>query len=176
MAPRMMMRSVRLMTVTAALMAVAGCKDSPTAPSPETATFEAQLSPANEVPPVSNPEASGSGTVTVTMKINRDSGGAITSATADFAVSLVGFPVTTAISMAHIHRGAVGVVGPVVVDTGITLGEVVLVNGAGYFTKTGISVDPVLAQEILSGPAGFYFNVHSTLNAPGVARGHLVRK
>jgi hypothetical protein len=36
-------------------------------------------------------------------------------------------------------------------------------------------VDAALEQTILNNPAGFYFNVHSTLNPGGVARGQLVR-
>ena len=32
-----------------------------------------------------------------------------------------------------------------------------------------------IANQILTNPAGYYFNVHSTLNPGGVARGQLVR-
>lgn len=158
------------------MLALVSCRESPTKPSTETATFSAQLSPANEVPPVSNAEASGSGTVTITFDITRDSGGAISSATAAFQVTLTGFPAGTTLTMAHIHRGAPGVIGVIEVDTGLTTGEVVLVNGNGGFSKVGIAVLPVIAQEILSTPANFYFNVHSVLNGSGMARGQLVRQ
>jgi hypothetical protein len=169
-----MMRSFRTLAAVAILAVAIGCDK--TSPSSESVTFTAQLSPANEVPPVVNAEASCSGTVTIVLRVNRDSGGAITSATADFQVNMTGCPNGTQLTLAHIHRGAVGVAGNVVVDTGLAPGQVVLAGGAGSFTRTGISVTASLAQEILSGPAGFYFNVHSVLNGTGVVRGQLVRQ
>jgi hypothetical protein len=49
-------------------------------------------------------------------------------------------------------------------------------QGAATFTKTGIApADPAILQQIVNNPAGFYFNVHSTLNPGGVARGQLVK-
>jgi hypothetical protein len=155
----------------------AGCDDdSPTDPSDADATFTAALSPANEVPPVSNAEASGSGTVTITLDAARDSAGTITSARVDFQVNLANFPNGTALTAAHIHTGNVGQNGAVVVNTGLTAGEVVLTTGNGSFTKTGISVTPQTAQDILNNPGSFYFNVHSVLNPDGIARGQLVRQ
>ena len=55
----------------------------------------------------------------------------------------------------------------------VTAGQVVITNGAGAFTRTGIAVTPSLAQEVISTPSNFYFNVHSTLNGTGFARGQL---
>jgi len=52
---------------------------------------------------------------------------------------------------------------------------VTITNGVASFTKSNINVDPAVAQRILSNPAGFYFNVHTTLNPGGVARGTLNR-
>ena len=164
---------------TAALCLVAciglvACNDnSPTSPS-DTVKLTAQLSPANEVPPVTNAEASGSGTVTITMHLTRDGAGTITAATADFQVSMTGFPVNTPLTMAHIHTGAVGVSGAVLVNTGLSSGEVTLSTGAGSFTKNGVSLSASTAQDILANPAAFYFNVHTMLNPGGVARGQLV--
>lgn len=171
-----MKRSLRLIVAACALALAVGCDDAPTSPSQENATFTAALSPANEVPPVANAEASGSGTVSIYVVVNRDSGGAITSATADFTVSLTGFPPGTAPIMAHIHRGTVGTNGVIEVNTGLTAGEVLLTTGTGAFAKNGVGVAPAIAQQILSNPAGFYFNVHSALNPDGVARGQLVRQ
>lgn len=53
--------------------------------------------------------------------------------------------------------------------------EVVLANGSGSFSKTGIAVTAMDAQSMINSPASFYFNVHSTLNPGGFARGQLVR-
>jgi len=63
----------------------------------------------------------------------------------------------------------------VVVNTSLGAGEVTISNGVASFTKANITVDPAVAQRILNNPAGFYFNVHTTLNAGGVARGQLSR-
>lgn len=165
-----------ILAASVLLALTTSCRESPTNPSSETATFTAQLSPANEVPPVSNSEATGLGTATMTFDINRDSGGAISSATAAFQVNLTGFPAGTTLTMAHIHRGAININGPIVVDTGLTTGEVVLVAGNGGFAKSGIAVQPSIMQEILSTPAAFYFNVHSVLNPNGMVRGQLIRQ
>ena len=169
-----MTRCFRSLAVAAVLAVALGCDKAQ--PSSETVTFTAQLSPANEVPPVGAPESSCSGGVTILLRVNRDSGGAITSATADFTVTITNCPPGTSLTMAHIHRGAVGVIGNIVVDTGLTAGQVVLANGSGSFTRNGIAATTTIAQEILSTPSGFYFNVHSALNGSGMVRGQLVRQ
>jgi hypothetical protein len=153
-------------------LGLAACDNSPTSPS-DTKKLTAQLSPANEVPPVTNAESTGSGTVTVTLHLTRDGAGTITAATADFDVSLTGFPINTPLTMAHIHTGGVGVSGAILVNTGLSSGEVTLVTGAGSFTKSGVSLSASTAQDILANPANFYFNVHTVLNPGGVARGQL---
>ena len=53
-------------------------------------------------------------------------------------------------------------------------GEIALSGGAGDFSKTAVTLTPAVAQEILSAPANFYFNVHSSMNTGGVARGQLM--
>jgi hypothetical protein len=63
----------------------------------------------------------------------------------------------------------------VVVNTTLLPGEVTLQDGTGSFTKSNVAVTPDLANQLMSNPGGFYFNVHSTLNPGGVARGQLVR-
>jgi hypothetical protein len=166
------------MLAVAILLFSAGCDDddSPTDPSGSTdPMFTAQLLPANEVPPVSNAEASGSGTVTVTLHVTRDASQTITSATADFQVSLTGFPAGTGVTAAHIHNARAGETSGFINNLGLTAGEWVLTSGAGNFTKTGIATPANHAQNMLNDPAGFYFNVHSALNPGGFARGQLVR-
>ena len=140
----------------------------------ENLTFTAALSPANEVPAITNAESKGSGEVTIVLHLTRDASKTITAATADFKGSLKGFPAETAITAAHIHRGATGANGGVAVNPMLKAGEVALSGGAGSFSKMGVTVTPAVAQEIVSGPANFYFNVHSTMNGGGVARGQLM--
>jgi CHRD domain-containing protein len=169
----------RLTILAVALAFFAGCGDDPTSPSDLSPMFTAQLSPANEVPPIGNAEQSGSGNVTITLtNITRDAAGTITAATADFQVNLTGFPAGTTLTAAHIHNARAGSNGGTINNLGLTANEFVLANGSVSFTKTGIAFTPALigqVQNMLVDPAGFYFNVHSTVNAGGVARGQLTR-
>lgn len=157
-------------------LVASGCSKSTTSPTPAAAPkFTAALSQANEFPAITNADASGSGTATITLNVTKDAAGNITAATADFAVTLAGFPANTAVTGAHIHPGASGTSGGVAISTGLASGEVVLASGTGAINKTSIAVDAALAQAIINGPAGYYFNVHTTLSAGGAVRGQLVR-
>ncbi len=170
----------RLITLGAIILLAAGCgSKSPTAASnANVVRFTAALLPANEVPAITNAEASGNGLATITFNLTRDAGGAITAATADFLVTMNGFPANTTVTAAHIHPGAAGINGGAQVSLGLTAGEIVLTNGNGNFTKTGITngLSPAQAQDIVNNPASYYFNIHSTLNGGGFARGQLVKQ
>ncbi len=157
--------------VLATSMLAAGCgdDDSPTAPSGSPIVFTAQLLPANEVPPVGNAEAGGSGAVQITFE---GTGATV----ASFHVQLTGFPSGTTMVGAHIHPGAAGVNGPVIVNTGVTAASAVpLSEGITSFDARNISVSAETAQAIINNPGGYYFNVHSPVNPGGFARGQLVR-
>jgi hypothetical protein len=156
---------------------VSACDKSTTSPSTTAAPpkFTSALLPSNEVPPITNADQSGSGTVTVTLNTTKDSAGNITAATADFQVTLSGFPANSSLTGSHIHTGAAGTNGSVSVSLNLASGEITLPNGSATFSKTGIAVDAALAQAIINNPAGYYFNVHTTLNGGGAARGQLVR-
>jgi hypothetical protein len=170
------MKRLSLLAVTLGVLVSACGSSSSTAPTtPTNPTFTAALSPSNEVPAIVGAEAAGSGTSTVTMVTTKDAAGNVTAATATFVVNLSGFPAGTPINIAHIHQAAAGVNGSVVVNSLLTAGQVTLTTGSGSFTASNLVVDPALANLILTNPAGFYFNVHSTLNPGGVARGQLVR-
>jgi hypothetical protein len=172
----------RLSIAVFGLLLAAGCSSSSSTPSTSTAgttttRFTATLSPAQETPaPIAGPEASGSGTSTMDFNITRDASGTITAATVNFTVTMQGFPATTVVNIAHIHTGATGVQGPILVSTTVNPGEVVLTNGAGTFNRVGISMTAAQAQSILDNPAGFYFNVHTAANPVGVMRGQLVKQ
>ncbi len=161
--------------VSALASGACGGDDNPASPSPQPGsfTFVSTLSPGNEVPPVANAEASGMATVTVTLAVTRDASGSITGGTATFTVNLSGFPPGTVISAAHIHQAPAGLNAGVAINTGLASGEVTLASGSGSFTKSGVNVSASLANALVANPAGFYFNVHSTLNPSGVARGQL---
>ena len=172
------MKYVNVFALMASLTTVAACggSNSPNAPSGTgTQTFTAALRPSGEVPPVTGAESAGSGTVTVTLNVAKDGYGNVTSGTATFAVNLTGFPAGTPINMAHIHQAAAGQSGNVVISTTLAPGEVTLNDGSGSFNRSGIAVTPDIATQLMNNPAGFYFNIHSTLNPGGVARGQLAR-
>jgi hypothetical protein len=130
------------------------------------------------VPPIVGAEAGGSGTATITFDVAKDAAGNITSGTATFVVNLTGFPPGPPINIAHIHQAAAGTTGSVVFSTLLQASDAVtLTNGSGTFTKAGIAPpDPAIFQAVINNPAAFYFNVHSTLNPGGVARGQLVKQ
>jgi hypothetical protein len=154
-----------------------GCgSSSPTEPSQgttTTSTFTVPLSSANEVPAITNADASGSGTAIIALTVTKDNAGNITSATANFQISVTGFPAGTRVTDAHIHNGSAGSNAAVYVNTALASGEFAITNGSGSITKNGINVPADRAAAILSNRAGHYFNVHTGLNPAGAIRGQL---
>ena len=148
------------------------------APTPQTVyVFTADLKAANEVPPVIDAEATGSGTTTVTLTTTKDSTGKITAATAKFEIVLKGFPATTNITISHIHKGGPTVAAGVVVDSGMKATEpITLTTGGTSITKDNLTVPPDLATDIIANPGNYYYNVHSVAHAGGVARAQLKAK
>ena len=153
-----------------------GSSSSPNAPTQgttTTSTFTVPLSPGNEVPAITNADASGSGTAIIALTVLKDGGGNITSATANVQISVTGFPAGTRVTDAHIHNGPAGGNGGVFVNVGLSSGELAVNNGSGSITKKGINVPADRAAAILGNRAGFYFNVHTAINPDGAIRGQL---
>jgi CHRD domain len=135
-------------------------------PSPTPAnTFKAELKASNENPPITDAEATCSGTATVTF----------TGTSAKFDVSITGCPASTVINIGHIHEGAAGVNGGVKIDSTLKAGELTLTNGAVTFTRTNSNADPAVITAIMANPAGWYVNFHSALHTGGVIRGQLTK-
>jgi hypothetical protein len=157
------------------------CDDSPTSPSdPNVARFTAILLPSNEVPAITNADASASGTMQMTMTVTRDAANTITGATYDFTVNYTGFPANTTFTGAHIHNAPAGTNSGVVVGLPLTASDTAVPTGQGSLIKTGLSANnpanaASVAQGIFNNPAGNYFNLHTTLNTGGAIRGQLVR-
>jgi hypothetical protein len=70
-------------------------------------------------------------------------------------------------TMAHIHRGAAQVAGPVVVP---------LANPTHNISDTCTQVAPALINEIIAKPADFYVNVHTKAHPSGAIRAQLKRR
>jgi hypothetical protein len=170
-----MSRFVVAASIAALALGLQACGSDPPGPSNLPAIFTATLLPANEVPAVTGAESGGTGTVTITMNLTRDGAGNVTAATADFSVSVTGFPAGMALTAAHIHPGGAGAVGSPVVNLGLAAGEVTFATGSGSFTKNGITVAVTQADGLLANPSAFYFNIHTAANTGGVARGQLTR-
>jgi hypothetical protein len=165
---------------TVLLMAAACGSDSPTMATSNTGpiAFTAQLSAANEVPPVTNADANGRGQATITFNVLRDATtGAVTGGgTVTFQAPVLGFPPGTVIRAAHIHPGAAGVAGIFLVDSGLTVATAItLGDGTGTLNLTS-AITQDQATKIVANPAGFYFNVHTNLNPDGAIRGQMAKQ
>jgi hypothetical protein len=175
------MKRIGILMLAAAMTVAAGCDDENPTPGGPSNTgpiiFTVQLSAANEVPPISNAEQNARGTATITFNVPRDSSGNVTGGgSATFAVQLSGFPTGSQARAAHIHPGATGVNGSVLVDTGLTAATAInMGDGTGSVTLTQSNLSQADAQQIVANPAGFYFNVHTALNGGGAVRGQLTR-
>jgi hypothetical protein len=115
--------------------------------------LSADLSGSNEVPPVSTGDPDGSGTANLTL--NQGQG--------EICLEIEVEDISTP-TLQHIHRGAAGINGPVVVDFTPLLSQ----GGDGC-----VSADPGLVKEIRKNPEGFYFNVHTADFGGGAVRGQL---
>ena len=172
----------RLAILGCAALIVSACgsnNNSPNGPSgpPTTVVFTAALNPANENPPITNADQSGRGTATITLHLTRDGAGAITGANADFAYSLNSFPANSTLILTHVHEGGPAVNGGAKINSGLSAANpVAMPAGTANLTFTNLGTDVTVAQQMIDNPNGYYFNVHTTLNAGGAARGQLVKQ
>jgi hypothetical protein len=113
-------------------------------------TLTATLSGSNEVP-AGDAGMTGTATVTVTVASGQ-------------VCATIASNVTGAVAM-HIHRGAAGANGPVVVPL-----NPATINGA----NTCVTATAALAGEIHANPAGFYVNIHTPAAPGGATRGQLM--
>ena len=143
------MRFVRFLAVPV-VMALGVLAWAPAASAEASSFLGADLSGAKEVPPT-DPALSGDAAVS----LDTDSGEVCYNVMATVA-SATGM---------HIHRGATGVIGPIVV----TLDATQLNSPDPSCTAS----TPSIAAEIKANPSGFYVNVHTTTYPDGAVRGQL---
>ena len=176
----------RFAMMAAVALLAAGCGSSPSSPStpPNTISFTAALSPANEVPPITNADTNARGTGTFTLNLTRDSSGPITDAKATFVYSATGFPAGTTLRGTHIHEAPPGVGGSIVIDSGLNAATAITLPDGTVTNQTfsdksfgaNAAAAAALAQKIIDNPNGYYFNVHTGLTPSGAIRGQLVRQ
>jgi hypothetical protein len=148
----------------------------------DTALFRTALSPANEVPPVT--AANVSGTANITVRVTRDNrtnfNGNILAATVIFEIDYTVAAATTFTGL-HIHQALAGSNGSIVIDTGITAtNPIAVASGSGRITRTVnyASTDTnglLFVRGLLAKPDAYYVNIHSTTNLSGLMRGQLQR-
>lgn len=160
----------------AALLAVLGAA-CVLAQSTESIPFRVNMSPLNEVPALENLNASGFGTVWV--HVVRNAAGRITSGTVDFTTRYQ-FPGSVTFTGFHIHRGAAGTNGPVLIDTRITSGNpVVDETGRGQITRSAQMLEGTanvaILEELIANPEAFYINLHTTVNPGGALRAQMTK-
>lgn len=133
--------------------------------------LRAEMSPANEVPPITGLEATG--TSKVTLHVNRDSAGEITSGTVVFDLSFRGFPASTEFTGLHIHSGGAGVNGPVIISPGLSAltsadgtGNILLSADVPGSDTAGLNA----LRGLLANPANWYINLLTRVNPGGAIR------
>jgi hypothetical protein len=142
----------------------------------------AQMSPANEVPPIANSKASAIASVHVLRA--QDSGGNLLAGVVTFDANYTGFPDPTTLTGFHIHGpvGPAGVNAGVVINTGIGAGAASVQTGPGgagnlhydVVLTPGNAAQTAVVNGLFTNPtACCYINIHNTVNPGGEIRDQL---
>ncbi len=140
--------------------------------------FGAVLSPSNENPAVTDRSAVGEASIGI--RVERNDAGDITDAIVDFDLEIYLGQAEELIAL-HIHRGAAGVNGPIVISSGgLDFNTDPVAADAGdarIYRQRVANMDPAVLEAIealLANPGGYYVNLHSTAKRPGLIRGQLL--
>ena len=147
-----------------ALVAIGGASAKKPALS-ATPVFKLNLKPSQEVPSIKGLKADAVGSVT--FDLERSPAGAITSGEVIFYFNY-SFPAAVTINGLHVHQGAKGTNGTVVVSSGVV--SIADADGKGNVTTVVTGTAPATLQAILDNPRGYYVNLHTTVNASGAIR------
>ena len=133
-----------------------------------TPVFKLHMKPSQEVPRIQGLKADAVGSVTFDLTRSTP-GGAITAGEVVFYVNYA-FPASVQIVGLHVHQGAKGANGPVVITSGVA--PFVDADGVGNVT-TVVPGSPATLQAILDNPRGYYVNLHTATNPDGALRTQL---
>ena len=78
------------------------------------------------------------------------------------------FPGSVAITGLHVHQGAKGANGPVLVSSGVA--SFTDSDGRGNITTVVTGMSPATLQAILDNPRSYYVNLHTSVYAGGALR------
>jgi CHRD domain. len=120
----------------------------------QVSTYTAFLTGANETPIPADPDGVGFAVIT------------FDSAAGTITFTAYAQNIALPVAASHIHRGAAGVTGPVIIPFNKPF-----VDGVSTGTLTGIA--PSFFAEILANPPGYYFNIHNADFPNGVIRGQM---
>jgi uncharacterized protein (TIGR03437 family) len=140
------------------------------------AFFRAVMLPSNEVPVVN---ANVSGVADIIAHVIRDGNGQITSGTVQFLIRTNFAADNTAVGL-HIHSGAAGVAGPVVIPTSLSAGNPQPIKAGGDVVAlpadvTGDGPSLTALRGLFADPTQYYVNIHTTDFTGGIMRGQLRR-
>jgi hypothetical protein len=141
------MRSLRILAL-AAVAAVVVASPAQAAP----VTMTASMTADEEVPQKGPAGATGSGTIDINTDNNQ--------VCYTFVTQNLNDPVTAG----HIHKGAKGVAGDVLIDLKVTAGNL----------KGCVTDEPAKIQAVLADAQGYYLNLHTQANPAGAVRGQLM--
>jgi len=138
------------------------------------AYFRAVMLPSNEVPATT---AQATGIADIVVHMVRDSSGQVTNGTVDFLVR-ANFAADTMATGLHIHSGAAGVAGPVVIGTSLSAGAPQALKADGDTVRlpvqiTGESSALSALRDLLVNPRQYYVNIHTPDFPGGAIRGQL---
>jgi CHRD domain-containing protein len=162
------MKRIAIPWTCMALLACTGSNAANPAAKPGPETFQAKLDATNEVPPPSLSGNTPSGSATF-----KSQGNAIL-----YKVTVTGL--SSPYVAAHVHTGAPGVAGPVIVALTLTGGPDGSASGEGTFDASAIKGkkadgSPMSMADLLAAmrSGATYVNVHTANNKPGEARGQI---
>ncbi|MCC6585094.1 MAG: CHRD domain-containing protein [Bryobacterales bacterium] len=139
--------------------------------------FVADMRASNEVPAVETTDNAGA---VLVAHVVRDAQGRVVSGTVDFILRAT-FAAESNVTGLHIHTGAAGTNGAVVIDSGVRGAEPVTVpTGTSFIQYSGqVKPDNAAAVAALAGvlanPNAYYVNLHTSVSPGGRFRGQLYR-